>query len=297
MNFFLHMSLVVALDYGVFLYWYALANRYRVLNFHETGFLPARYIVSGLVAGAFIYWLYVILVAACGYFSRRYRHPRWWMLWISAGFITSLQIANITIQQGAPPLDLEVTLGLVAHLQLVHLIMFVIADRAAKHPFRIFAPGIGSGLIFMGLWLFWIWYSFAVKPEGTPAPHVGSDLERYVLAMILIVLMWIALIYLWGLHLPGLRPTRVMIEPFAITVRDLLNGFYSAWGLYYLTIPAVHYLARGYVTAHSNFFGAFLPAIVVVVIWSLVVMWPIIWLAHPETFKIKIKFPYAMFQR
>lgn len=295
MNFFIHMSAVVVLDYAFFLYWYALANRYTVLNFHETGFLPARYIISGLVAGAFIYWLYLIPVALLVYFHRRYRHPRWWLLWITVGFISSLQVGSITIQQGSPPLDLEVALALVVHLQLLHLMMFVTADRITRQPNRILMPGIGAGIIFIGMWLFWIWYSFAMPPEGEPAPLVGAELERYILAMILIVLLWIALIYLWGLHLPGLPPHRILIAPLQVTVRDVLNGFYSAWALFYLTIPVIHYLGRGYVTAHSNIFGAFLPALIVVVLWSLIFMWPMIWLTHPDTFKIKL--PRPLFQR
>ncbi len=297
MNFFVHMASVVVIDYLIFLYWYALANRYDVLNFHETGFLPARYIMSGLVAGAFLYWVYLIPVVMRKRFSRRYQHPRWWLLWVTVGMITSLQIANITVKQGSPPLDIEVAIALIVHLQLIHLMMFLMADLSMKDPVRIVIPGIRPGVAFMAMWLFWLWYSFAVKSEGRVVPRIGEEWERYVIGMVLIILIWLALIYLWGLNLPRLRHNTVLIEPFNITVMELLKGFYSAWALFFLTIPMVHYFVRGYVTAHSNIFPSFLAGFFVPVVWSLIVMWPLIWLMRPEMINWReIRLPRALFQ-
>lgn len=298
MNFLLHMSVVVVLDYVVFLYWYAIANRYTVLNFNEQGFLPARYIMSGLVAGAVVYWIYLIPVALRRHFSKHYRHPRWWLLWVTVGFITSLQIGSLTIQQGSPPLDLEVAVALIVHLQLIHLVMFVMADLAMQNPTRILLPGIRTGVLFMMMWLFWIWYSFAVVPEGENVPLVGAVWERYVLAMVLIILIWLAMIYLGGLNLPGLPRNRVVVEPLKITVLEILRGFYSAWALFYLTIPPAHYLMRGYVIAHSNIFTAFLLGLLAPVIWSLILMWPLIWLMRPDMLSWRdIRLPRPLFER
>lgn len=287
MNFLVHMALVVTLDYLFFLYWYVIANRFTVLNFHEEGFLPGRYIISGLVAGAFIYWAYLISVQLFKRLSHKYTHPRWWTLWLAAGALGGIQVFRVVTGvdslpiRATPPLEAWEAIALIVHLQAIHLLTFITGQRVSHEWKRILLPGVGAGVLFMGLWLFWIGYSFFVVPEADPSPIIGTEIERFVQIIILSLGVMIGLVYLLRIDVPFVDRDKLLIPRFRISVGDVLTGFYSAWALFYLITPVVHYGVRGYVTAHSNLFPAFLLGLLVPLVWSLGVMWLVIWLCHP----------------
>ena len=281
MNVLYHMSFVVVIDYVLFRYWYMIANRFTVLNFHETAYLPARYIITGLLAGALVYWLYLIPVLLLSRFHRGYRHPDPGNLWLITAIISSIQIVKIVRGESTPPLTFNVTAMLIIHLQMVHLIMFYAGKQLKKYPQRILIPGVMPGILAMLAWEFWLWYSFAVRIEGEPSPLIGTELERSILIGILWALIAIGLAFSAGGSLPFLKRDTVIIPDLNVTFGDLMTGFYSAWALFYLIVPVGHYLVRGYVTSHSNLFPAFLLGLLVPLIWSLVLMWGVIWLLHP----------------
>lgn len=284
MNLLVHMSYVVFLDYLLFRYLYLFANRYDILNFHEAGFLPARYIISGLVVSALVYWLYLIPVTLLNRFVKGYRHPHWFPLWLATALLSSIHIASMVVGASLPPLTIPVTVALLLHLQLVHLLMFIIGDDTRRTPLRLLVPGVGAGLIFMLGWLFWIAYSFVVIPslDADPQPIIGSQLERYALALLIGVLILLGLWFIRMSRLPFIPPDARLLPELSLTVNDLIIGFYSSWALFYLLIPVLHFLLRGYITAHSNLFPAFLLGILVPLGWSLLVMWVQVWLLHPD---------------
>jgi hypothetical protein len=281
LNFFFHMSVVVVLDYLFFRYWYVYANRFDVLLFDHDGFLPGRYIISGLVAGVFVYWLYLLPVLALNRFSRTYRHPEPGALWIATMTISSIQVFIAVRDAGTPPLDLPVTAALVCHLQLIHLLMFIIGTRLRTQPYRILMPGIEAALLFMVGWIFWIWYSFEVQVKVEPRPRIGSATERYIMLAILVIFMLLGIAYRFGWRIPFGNHQQRLFSAVDITVSDVMVSFYSAWALFYLIIPPVHYLTRGYVTDYSNLFPAFLLGLLVPLVWGLGLMWLLIWLRKP----------------
>lgn len=281
MNVLYHMSVVVVLDYILFYYWYVVANRFTVLNYHETAFLSGRYIITGLLAGAMVYWLYLIPVALLSRYQRHYKHPEPGALWLITGIISTIQLVNMVRANSIPPLSLPVTAGLIIHLQVLHLIMFHVGSYLKRDPKRLLAVGVLPGVLLMLDWVFWLWYSFEVKMEGDPRPLIGTDAERYVLIGILWAFIVTGLAYAAGGSLPFLKRDTLIIPDLNITFGNLMSGFYSAWALFYLLFPVGHYLIRGYVIAHSTLFPAFLLGLLVPLIWSLVVMWGVIWLIHP----------------
>jgi len=282
----MHMALITVLDYALFWYWYAWANRYTVLNFHEAGFLPGRYILSGLVAGAIVYWVYLLPVTLLKTFWRGYWHPRWWLLWLATASVSSIQVM-LLVRGGSPPLTLEVALVLVVHLQAVHLIMVMVGERAIHKSRGAIIPGVRSTVIFIFLWLFWLWYSFEWQSSALPRPAVGADWERAVLGACLGLALGVALAFRLGLRLPNLGWEDVVIPAFKITLSDLLDGFYSAWALYYIIVPVVHYLLRGYVMSYSGIFPTSLPQAGVILLWSAIGMWVIIAISKTD-FKLRL---------
>jgi hypothetical protein len=290
------MSYIAVLDYLLFSYWYILANRYDVLNFHEQGFLPGRYIVSGLVAGAILYWVYLIPVGIIRRLNKRYRHPRWWLLWSATAVISSTWVMTIVRSSSVPPLELWVAVGLLVHLQLVHFIMFMVAERVMHRALGSILPGVRSAVIFLGLWLFWIWFSFHVHPNEDPRPVVGSAVERYLLALLIVIFIGAAAAYRLRWELPYLPYNTYVIAPLQITLSDAIDGFYSAWALFYITLPVIHYLWRGYVMTHSSLFPAFLLGFLVPLGWSLLWMWVIVVVSKPELL-LRLPRPRVIWQR
>lgn len=283
MNLLAHLSYLVLMDFFIFQYWYRFANRYTVLNFHESGYLPARYIISGLVAGAVVYWAYLLPVLVLKRFYRRYQHPRWWLLWSATACISSIQVWMI-VRGGTPTLSVDVTCALLLHLQLLHFITLMIAQRVTQRELGSIFPGVRSALIVMGLWIFWIGYSFVVEVEGQPQPLIGSLFERYTLLLLLIGLIGVGIAFRLGIQTDFIQASDRVIPSLNITVSDVLDSFYSAWALFYLVIPVVQYAVRGYVMAHSNLFPTFLLGLLLPLGWSLLVMWPIIFISKPPLF-------------
>jgi hypothetical protein len=268
------MSYIVVLDYLIFSYWYEWANRYTVLNFQETAFLPARYIISGLVAGAFVYWLYLIPLWLLKRLWPRYQHPRWPLLWGATAVISSLQVWLI-VRNSEPALEVWPSLALIVHLQLLHSVMLMVADRALRRGLASILPGLRSALILMAIWIFWAAYSFFPPPPGNPQPLIGSELERLILILILGLLIQVGLAYRLG-SLRGSWADGMLIPPLRISSFDALDAFYTAWACFFLSIPVGQYLSRGYVITHSNLFPAFLLGLLLPMIWSLLGMWLII---------------------
>lgn len=275
------MSYVLLLDWLFFQFWYRLANRYEVLNYHETAFLPARYMISGLVAGAFVYWLYLIPVSIYRRMNRRYWHPRWWLLWFTTATLSSVQVVSI-VKSGSPPLEMEVALLILLHLQALHLVMFMIGGDLPRQIRPSIVPGLRVALIFIGLWLFWIGYSFVDEPIGTPQPEVGTGLERYIMSLLLLSLMTFGLLYRQGAESFLLRREYRFIEGLDITLGDLIQGFFSAFTLYFLIVPIGHYLLRGYIIAHSLIFPSQLVGLLPPLIWSFSLMGLMVLLKKPS---------------
>ncbi len=282
MNLLAHLSYIALLDWLLLQYLYVFANRYTVLNFHEIGFLPGRYILSGLVVGAFVYWLYVIPVAILRRVWPGYWHPRWWLLWTPVLVISSAQAVLITRQNSDPALALWVSLALALHLQVMHLFMLRVADRLAQGEQALPLPSLGAMAAFNALWMYWVGYSFDVPALADPSPLIGSPLERYILLLVLAGSTLGLLAYRAGVGAPVFQDEDEFMPALPLSMHDLLYAFGQAWASFYLTVPVVHFLARGYVMSHGNLFPAFLLGWVVPAIWSALLTGVLLVLRKPE---------------
>src|SRR5690606_35965652 len=112
-----------------FQFWFVFANRVTILNFHEKGYLPGRYFISGLVAGALIHWLYLLMVVTLKRFFQRYKHPRAWMLVPAVWMLASIHVYSIVRNVSHPPLTAYEGFALVLHLAVVHLITYMVGER------------------------------------------------------------------------------------------------------------------------------------------------------------------------
>jgi hypothetical protein len=202
----------------------------------------------------------------------------------------------IVRSSSVPPLELWVAIALLVHLQLVHFIMFMVAERVMHRALGSILPGVRSAVIFLGLWLFWIWYSFHIHPSEDPHPLIGSALERYVLTLLVLMLVAIAVAFRLGWDIPYLLRSTYVIPPLQVTLSDAVDGFYSAWALFYITIPVIHYVLRGYVMTHSSLFPAFLLGFLVPLGWSLLWMWVIVFVSKPALL-LRLPHPRVIWQR
>lgn len=281
MNFLAHLAYFIVLDWLFFQYLYTFANRYTVLNFGESAFLPARYIMSGLVVGAFLYWLYLVPISFLKRYVLSYWHPRWWLLWLGVAIISSIQIVSI-VRRSDPALSIGVTTALLVHLQLMHFMTVMVANRIATKEDRSILPGVRPAILFIGMWLFWVGYSFTDNAQGDPAPTIGSTTERTALAALLATLLVSVMFYRFRWDSGIIPRDRIIVPLFDIAVSDLLDSFWAAWGLYYLLVPIVHYMVRGYIISHSSLFPSFLLGIIAPMGWSLIVMWGILLISKPQ---------------
>jgi hypothetical protein len=266
LNFSFHLAVLVILQYGFMQYWYVFANRYVVLNFQESAFLPARYAISGVVAGAFIYWLYLLPLGLIRRLWRGYQHPRWWLLWAAVVAIGGTQTLNTLRDASQPPVTLWAALMAVFNLQLYLGLTLWVASRPERGKAASLWPSPPMALMFIGLWGFWLAYSFWHEPQGEPRPLIGTPLERYALGL---VLGGLALACL----LSSLQPVQTWLAErrfSGLEARQALAWFFSSLAGFYLFVPVFHYLLRGYVIAHSTLFPAFFLGALVPIGWSLV---------------------------
>ncbi|MFP4322276.1 MAG: hypothetical protein ACLFTK_07475 [Anaerolineales bacterium] len=282
MNLLAHLSYLLLLDWLFLQFLYVLANRYTVLNFHEIGFLPGRYILSGLVVGALVYWLYVIPVAILKRVWPGYWHPRWWLLWLPLLGISSAQALVITREATTPALALWVALALVVHLQVVHFFTLRVAERLARDERIVPLPGLGAAMAFNALWMYWVAYSFDVPATADPSPLIGTALERYILLLILAGSVVGLAAYRAGVGAPVFQDEDEFMPALPLSAHDIVSAFGQAWASFYLTVPVVHFMARGYVMSHGNLFPAFLLGLLVPLIWSLLLTGALLLVQKPE---------------
>jgi hypothetical protein len=173
--------------------------------------------------------------------------------------------------------------------------MFIVARRVMLRGQGAILPGLRPGLIFMADWLFWIWLSFALTPpKDIPRPLIGSAIERYILGAILLALITFGIFYRSGYNPPRLPRDQLLIPFLDIRFSDMVDSFYAAWALFYMLMPALHYVTRGYVTAPSNLFPVFLLGLLIPLLWSLLVMWIIILVSKPD---VSMKLPRLLMDR
>ena len=119
---------------GVFSYWFAVADRYRLfLYYHDMGPLVAdtspfsrvtasRYWMSGLVWAGAVMALYVGANWIAGRISQRYRTPAWWQVWALCAAPLLVIAPLITMTANEPILPAsnagQVTLAVLAGLAL-----------------------------------------------------------------------------------------------------------------------------------------------------------------------------------
>ena len=240
-----------ALIIGLFTYWFAAADRYRVFLYeHDMGsnvpdtspFSPvtsSRYWMSGLVAAGVVLILYVAINWTIAKVRSEYKAPEWWRVWVLASPVLLVSIPLITMTQNQPVLPF----GHAAQLTVVAIVGLALAlspGRMAAHRpaylFWLILDGFGlmlmlvtlPGLQFLSRWL-------------------ENDQTIYVLMLTLGFVAGLA----WLLLMSGLQIWRDHGIPAVQEV--LLAGF----ALAYLVTPLMHHLlftdGYYYITVSDNF--------------------------------------------
>ncbi len=149
---------VSLLEIGLFYYWFAVADRYKVFLYEHLGAGPfdeltiGRYRMSGLVAAGFVFLFYTgvnwFIGRLAGIRYRRYVPPDWWRVWLCSlpAIITALLWIMTTRNWPVLPLLLAVQCILIA---VGSLALALPAGRlAAERPQELIWLGLaGAGLV------------------------------------------------------------------------------------------------------------------------------------------------------
>ena len=225
-----------ALIIGLFIYWFTLADRYRVFLYdHDMGpnvpdtspFSPvtsSRYWMSGLVAAGVVMILYVTTNWILARVRSEYRAPEWWRVWALALPVLLIAIPLITMTQNQPVLPLGNAAQLTA-ATIVALALALSPGRMAAHRpvYLVWLTLDGFGLMLL-----------LVTLPGLQ--FLGRWLENDQIVYVLMLTFGFAAGFGWLLLMSGLRIVRDHEMP---TYQEmLLAGF----ALAYLFIPLVHHL-------------------------------------------------------
>ena len=116
----LYSLLSVAIEWGLFFYWFGMANRYEIFLYGHLGAQPfddrtvSRYWMAGLVAAGVVSVEYGALnwfVARwMGTFRKKYTPPNWMSVWLLSILPVGAGVAWITATQNFPVLPLPMAL-------------------------------------------------------------------------------------------------------------------------------------------------------------------------------------------
>lgn len=243
---------IAALVLGLFVYWFAFADRYFIfLYYHDMGPLvpdtspfsrvtASRYWMAGLVASGAVMVIYTLLNWLLGRMVKTYQTPVWWQVWIGCAVPLVIGIPAITMTANHPTLPLwnaiQTTLATLIGLALALMPGQPAAERPKDLIWLAF-DGFGLMLVLSGL------RGLEYFPRWVAA---GS--QRWVrMTIILLAAGVVWLLIVTGLHVFRQRSVK--------TVEIFLAGCCMT----YLFMPLMHYLmftdGYYYITNSDNFFA------------------------------------------
>ncbi|MGB3716104.1 MAG: hypothetical protein WA996_16895 [Candidatus Promineifilaceae bacterium] len=249
----LFASGVVVLVIALYVYWFAIGDRYRVFLYdHDMGsnvpdtspFSPvtgSRYWMTGLVAAGAVMILYLAVNWLLARLNSRYKAPAWWRVWALASPPLLVAIPWLTLTMNEPVL----TVGYAAQSTFVCIIALALAlspgTMAAEHPVDLaWLASDGFGLMLILVTLPGIQFLDRWLERGQTV---------YVLMMVLGTIAGV----IWLLFMSVLRIWRHHSYP--STGALLLAGF----AVSYLLLPFFHHLAFTdgyyYISDSDNFFA------------------------------------------
>jgi hypothetical protein len=248
---FVYVSAIVTFLLALYLYWFAVANRYVIFLYTHLGATPfdertsSRYWMAGLVATGLLALLYTVLHWFLGRLAglrrRLYMPPPWRQLWLLSALPLMVGILLITMTQNQPTLTfpLAVTSAVTA-LGGLALALWPATWAAQKPMELVWLVLLGSGLAPALLLL----RAVELSSHGLVEPQY-----TYPIALGAALIGW-----LWLLLCTWVRRRRRMPD------MDWRTIFWMGVGLSYLLMPLAHYLlftppAYRYITASTNFFA------------------------------------------
>ena len=245
--------LVASCVLTLYVYWFAIANRYIVfLYYHPMGprisdtspfsqVTSSRYWMAGLVASGGMLILYAAVNWAMGRLLRTYFAPAWWRVWLIAAVMLAVGIPTITMGTGnpvLPPLQAAKTaLSAIAGIGLA----CALGELAARRPRELLwltHDGLGLTLVLQ------LGSAFYFPLTSAGLSQAGA-LRMLPLAGLLAATSWLFLTT-WVQHRRRLDApsARVMLA--------------AGLAFSYLVMPLIHHVAFTdgyyYITSGDNFF-------------------------------------------
>lgn len=237
---------VVALVLGLFIYWFAIANRYIVFLYNHnmgprypdtssfSGVTSSRYWMAGLVAAGAVLVLYTAACWLPGRLRREYLPPAWWRVWLAAAgpLLIGLPVITMTLNQPTLPLYNATQVTLVS---LIGLALALMPGRlAAARPATLLCLGF-DGIALMLVLLF--------TPAFEDVPYWLANGNMVYLQMLVFgfAVGGILLLVMTGLHLwlpiPIPSATEVFVAGLCLAypLLTLLHHVGFTDGYYYIT--------------------------------------------------------------
>ncbi len=269
----LHALPVTGLVLGLFIHWFAVADRYAMFLYDHLGASPfdrvtrGRYWMAGLVASGIVMAAYVFVNWAVGRATtnggRRYTAPAWWRVWAVCAPMVTVGVPLITMGVNEPTLPPGLA-GACVVATLAGLGLALLPGKvAAERPMKI----VWLALDGMGLMPPLVLIRALELPGRgliSPAAAWGAALGGILGGGI------------WLLMVTAIRSRQQGPHPSAGSV--LLSGL----GVSYILMPLVHHLLATppgyrYISTSSDFFadraGLQLVAVLVAAVMALGVTW------------------------
>lgn len=251
----LHAVPVCLFVFGLFYYWFAVADRYVVFLYDHLGATPfdsrttGRYWMTGLVASGAV----MVLYAATNWFTARifglryiiYRPPAWWQVWLLCVIPLGIGIPAVTMNVNWPTLPPVYAAACVLATLIGLGFALGPGALAAQRPADLGWLALGG----MGL----VPVLLLLRAPELPDHGLVSTATAWAFAGggVAVGMVWLGLVSgLRAWRWPPMRPAPL---------------FLSGLGLSYVLMPLAHYLLLTprrfrYISAASNFF-AFHPAV------------------------------------
>lgn len=246
----LYTLLIVIIEWGLFFYWFGIANRYEIFLYGHLNAQPfdtrtvSRYWMTGLVAAGAVsigYGLLNWFVARwMGVFRKKYIPPNWISVWLLSIFPVGAGIVWITATQNSPVLPLPMALNVATIAVFALAPALTVATKMAFPTWRIFGTFAAAGGIPPIVLL--------LRTVELPAQRILSITQAAVLAFggVVFGAVWLVIV------LSILRQRHIQL-PWQNII--LFGGYFA-----YEILPLIHYLyltpsPYHYITVTDNFFA------------------------------------------
>ena len=258
-----HAGLVVLLDLILFYGWFAIADPQRLFLLDQPQHLPGRYMMTGLVAGGIVSFVYLSVVVGLRLtFGRRYVHPPSHLVWGLLLGPTVVIVFVATTMLARPPALPGIAGMISATLLSTHGLALVTAVWAAYAMTRL---GIttGQSAIVLVVMLAALALIPAVPAEAGGRPLIlwPDDLSGLLVSTVAVIVGGLGLALL-GRLVPALE---LAPQWWQISI--------MTWSWYYLGGPVVHYFTTIRMASAESLMPATLGQFLVLLLVPLGVPW------------------------